>query len=101
MAKAEAGTRFRRLPREVREQQMLDAAVAVFARRGYRLASMDEIADVAGISKPMIYAYLGSKDELFAACITREANRLEAAVSGSVGAGDAPDHQLWQGLHAF
>jgi AcrR family transcriptional regulator len=101
MAKAEAGTRFRRLPRPVREQQMLDAAIEVFSRRGYRVASMDEIAEAAGISKPMIYAYLGSKDELFAACIAREAGRLVDAISAVVGAGGTPAEQLWHALHAF
>ncbi|MFD6734770.1 TetR/AcrR family transcriptional regulator, partial [Micromonospora aurantiaca] len=55
---------FKRLPRAVREQQMLDAAVKVFSRRGFHAASMDEIADDAGISKPMVYAYLGTKEEL-------------------------------------
>src|SRR5204862_679616 len=55
----------RRLPRSVREQQMLDAAVAVFSAAGYHAASMDEISGRAGISKPMVYAYLGTKEELF------------------------------------
>src|SRR6266540_3491871 len=91
MAETERGTRFRRLPRQVREQQMLDAAVEVFSRRGYRQASMDEIAEMAGISKPMIYAYLGPKDELFAACITREAHLLVDRISAVVGAGGPPD----------
>lgn len=101
---SEPGARFQRLPRQVRERQILDAAVEVFARRGYRLSSMDEIADLAGISKPMIYAYLGAKDELFAACIAREGDRLLAAVRmavNGVGAADTPDLQLWQWLQAF
>jgi AcrR family transcriptional regulator len=98
---SEPGARFQRLPRPVRERQILDAAVEVFARRGYRLSSMDEIADVAGISKPMIYAYLGAKDELFAACIAREGERLTTSVSAAVGAPAAPDIQLWRWLQAF
>ncbi len=62
----------KRLPRAVREQQMLDAAVKVFARRGFHAASMDEIAEVAGISKPMVYAYLGTKDDSsWPACAAR------------------------------
>lgn len=64
---------FKRLPRAVREQQMLDAAVKVFSRRGFHAASMDEIAEDAGISKPMVYAYLGTKEELFVACLHRRA----------------------------
>ena len=94
--------RSRRLPRAVRERQILDAAVQVFSRHGYHAASMDEISEVADISKPMVYAYLGSKEDLFAACIRREATRLmEATAAGVSEAGDRPDVQLWHGLRAF
>lgn len=91
----------RRLPRAIREQQVLDAAVSVFSRRGYHAASMDEIAETAGISKPMIYAYLGAKEDLFAASIRREADRMMAAVA-AVAADDVPPEQvLWLALRAF
>lgn len=94
--------RAKRLPREVRERQILDAAVEVFSQRGYHSASMDEISEVADISKPMVYAYLGSKEDLFAACIRREATRLmEAIAEGVAEAGGTPDDQLWRGLRAF
>lgn len=90
------------MPREVRERQMMDAAVATFGQRGYRAASMDEIAELAGVSKPLVYLYLNSKEELFTACIRREADALLAAVrAGVVEPGIAPDQQLWAGLTAF
>jgi AcrR family transcriptional regulator len=91
----------KRLPRAVREQQMLDAAVKIFARRGFHAASMDEIAEVAGISKPMVYAYLGTKDALFLACLRREATLLLEAVASGVEPAAGPDQQLWNGLRAF
>ena len=56
-----------RVPRTIRVEQMLDAAVGVFSTAGYHSASMDDIAERAGISKPMVYAYLGTKEELFIA----------------------------------
>lgn len=93
--------RGKRLPRAVRERQILDAAVRVFSRNGYHSASMDEISDVAGISKPMIYAYLGSKEDLFAACIHREATELLEAVVAGIKPDLAPDVQLWHGLRSF
>jgi len=93
--------RVKRLPREVRERQILDAAVRVFSECGYHNASMDEISEVAGVSKPMIYAYLGSKEDLFAACIHREATLLLEAVTQGVQAEQPPDMQLWHGLGAF
>lgn len=95
------GARGKRVPRAVREQQMLDAAVAVFARRGYRAASMDEIAVAAGVSKPLVYLYLNSKDELFGACVRREARALTAAIRAAVDGGAPPDQQLWSGLLGF
>lgn len=81
---------------------MLDAAVSEFARHGYQAASMDDIAEVAGVSKPLVYLYLKSKEELFAGCLRREGQALVQAVregtrDGLVGA----DQQLWNGLWAF
>ncbi|MFJ4711374.1 TetR/AcrR family transcriptional regulator [Streptomyces sp. NPDC088785] len=80
---------------------MLDAAVRVFGERGYRAASMDEIAELAGVSKPLVYLYLNSKEELFTACIRRESAALIAAVRAGVRADAAADRQLWEGLTAF
>jgi len=65
---------------------MLDVAGRVFAERGFHEASMDEIAEGAGISKPMIYSYFGSKDGLYFAYIELAGQRLltrmdEAAAS--------------------
>src|SRR5262249_42442677 len=68
---------------------------------GYHDASMDEVSEVAGVSKPMIYAYLGAKEDLFAACIRREANLLMEAIVGGVDADLDPDMQLWMGLRSF
>ncbi|MGV9765187.1 TetR/AcrR family transcriptional regulator [Micromonospora tulbaghiae] len=92
---------FKRLPRAVREQQMLDAAVKVFSRRGFHAASMDEIADDAGISKPMVYAYLGTKEELFIACLHRESTRMMEAIAGAAAPELPADERLWRGLRAF
>ncbi|MGC9541648.1 TetR/AcrR family transcriptional regulator [Streptomyces sp. UG1] len=91
----------KRMPRAVREQQMLDAAVRTFGQRGYMAASMDEIAELAGVSKPLVYLYLNSKEDLFTACIRREAAALTAAVRAGVRRELPADRQLWEGLGAF
>ncbi|MFE9354418.1 TetR/AcrR family transcriptional regulator [Streptomyces olivaceoviridis] len=91
----------KRMPRAVREQQMLDAAVRIFGQRGYMAASMDEIAELAGVSKPLVYLYLNSKEDLFTACIRREAAALTEAVRAGVRPGLPADRQLWDGLRAF
>ena len=79
---AAGGTK--RLPRAVREQQMLDAAVQMFSANGYHETSMDAIAAQAQISKPMLYLYYGSKEELFGACLNRELGRFIEAVRADV-----------------
>ena len=70
----------RKLPRAVRERQMLEVAARVFGRRGYRAASMEEIARACGVTKPMLYAYFGSKDGLFLATVDRTGVALVSAV---------------------
>lgn len=80
---------------------MMDAAVRTFAERGYRATSMDEIAELAGVSKPLVYLYLNSKEELFTACIRREAEALLTAVQAATEPGLPADRQLWAGLTAF
>ncbi|MFD8772072.1 TetR/AcrR family transcriptional regulator [Streptomyces sp. NPDC059916] len=97
---APAGRR-RRVPRREREQQMIDVAVRVFAKRGYHAASVDEIAELAGVSKPMVYLYLDSKEGLFLACLCRESARLVAAFQGAARAGGEPEQRLYAGLAAF
>ncbi len=60
------------MPRAEREQLILDVAGQRFASDGYHAASMDEIAAAAGVSKPMLYAYFGSKEGLYVAYIDRD-----------------------------
>ena len=57
------------VPRQEREQQIVAVAVDEFARNGYARASMVAIASGAGISKPLIYQYFGSKDGLVRALL--------------------------------
>lgn len=64
------------VPRPRREQQILDVAVGEFAGRGYAGASMVEIARLAGISKPLVYQYFGSKDGLYLTCLHQVAGDL-------------------------
>ncbi len=76
------------MPRAQREQLILDVAGVVFAREGYHSASMDEIASLADVSKPMLYAYFGSKEGLYVAYVDRTGrelvNRLESAAGGDL-----------------
>jgi AcrR family transcriptional regulator len=87
----------KRLPRAVREQQMLDSAETVFGERGYQLASMNDIAAGAGISKAMLYTYFESKEQLYVACVERYRSRLFDRAEAEVMR--APDPAA--GLEAF
>jgi AcrR family transcriptional regulator len=89
-----------RVPRAVRQEQMIDAATRTFAKRGYVGASMEEIAAASGITKPMLYAYFDSKDGLYAACMERGERALERAVREAVLDGETPELRLWHGLVA-
>jgi AcrR family transcriptional regulator len=84
------------MPRERREQLILDVAGQVFARAGYESAPMDEIADRAGVSKPMLYTYFGSKEGLYLAYIERAGGEL---LERLVGAAPLDDHST-AGLNA-
>ena len=81
--------RRRKLPRADRERQMLRVAAGVFGRRGYHAASMDEIARRCGVTKPMLYAYFGSKDGLYLATVDRMGQSLVAAVEQLLAEPDA------------
>lgn len=69
-----------RVPRVEREAQILEAAESVFSARGFQAATMDEIGDLVGVTKPLIYEYFGSKEGLFAACIERARGRLASVL---------------------
>jgi AcrR family transcriptional regulator len=64
------------VPRAEREEQIVAVAVDEFAERGYSGASMIAIAARAGISKPLIYQYFGSKDGLYLTCLHQVAGAL-------------------------
>ncbi|MFD2392574.1 TetR/AcrR family transcriptional regulator [Dietzia aerolata] len=80
---------------------MLDSAISVFADLGYRSASMDTIARDAGVSKPMLYLYYGSKEELFSACVTRESGRLIDQLTTAAVAGSGPRDRLEGVVQSF
>src|SRR5277367_3055454 len=67
---------------ESRHDAVLDAAVGVFARFGYRKASMDEVARAAGVSRQGLYLQFANKEELFRRALEHSLNsQLKAAVA--------------------
>jgi AcrR family transcriptional regulator len=72
-----------KVPRAVRERQILALAEELFAERGYDRASMDELARRAGVSKPVIYDLVGSKEALFRRCFEFSGEELAQRVAAA------------------
>ncbi|SOD61007.1 transcriptional regulator, TetR family [Streptomyces zhaozhouensis] len=76
----EARPRGTRLPRRARRNQLLGAAQEVFVAQGYHAAAMDDIAERAGVSKPVLYQHFPGKLELYLALLDQHCEALLAAV---------------------
>ena len=68
-APAGATPRGGRLPRKERRAQLLESALEVFVAQGYHAAAMDDIAERAGVSKPVLYQHFPGKLELYLALL--------------------------------
>jgi len=73
-----------RLPRPARRLQLLGAAQEVFVAQGYHAAAMDDIAERAGVSKPVLYQHFPGKLELYLALLDQHSEALVAAVKGAL-----------------
>lgn len=80
------GQRGVRLSRKARRVQLLGAARDVFAAQGYHAAAMDDIAERAGISKPVLYQHFPSKLELYQALLTTHAEELVDRLTSAIAA---------------
>ncbi|HET8582041.1 MAG TPA: TetR/AcrR family transcriptional regulator [Jatrophihabitans sp.] len=69
-----------RLPRSARRKQLLAAAQEVFVANGYHAAAMDDIAERAGVSKPVLYQHFPGKLELYLALLDTQAEALAGTV---------------------
>jgi AcrR family transcriptional regulator len=86
-ATPDAKPRGTRLPRMARRRQLLNAAQEVFVENGYHAAAMDEIAERAGVSKPVLYQHFPGKLELYLALLDLHvddmANRCREALAST------------------
>lgn len=70
-----------------RREQLLDIGRSVFAERGYDGTSVEEIAERAGVSKPVVYEHFGGKEGLYAVVVDREMQLLLDMVTGALTGG--------------
>lgn len=95
-------TRRKRLSGEERRAAILEAALAVFAERGYHASSIDDIARKGGVSKALIYEHFASKQRLYAELLDRQAGELlERLAAAMAEAGSTGAARLATGLDAF
>src|SRR5437870_1429168 len=100
-AAASRSTSRRRMPRAQREDEMLEAAGQAFAIHGFHEASMDAIAEAAGISKPMLYNYFGSKQGLYVAYVERSGRALMTSMREADSRSAPAAQRLQAGILAF
>jgi AcrR family transcriptional regulator len=73
-----------RLPRIARRQQLLGAAREVFVAQGYHATAMDDIAERAGVSKPVLYQHFTSKRDLYVSLVQQHSNELLSSVQSAL-----------------
>ncbi len=69
-------TRGARMPRRERRAQLLESALEVFVAQGYHAAAMDDIAERAGVSKPVLYQHFPGKLDLYLALLDRSCDQI-------------------------
>jgi AcrR family transcriptional regulator len=90
-----------RLPAPARREQILEVSVQVFAHRGFHSTSMNDVADAAGVTKPVLYQHFDSKQDLYLALLDEAGNRLRTAISKAVAAATTGKQQTELGFKAY
>ena len=90
-----------RLPADRRRRQLLDVALDVFAGRGFHGTSMDDLAEAAGVSKPVLYQHFASKRGLYQELLDDVRERLVEAVTKATAEASGPRQQVTAGFEAY
>ena len=86
--------RARKVEPEARRQAILDAALHVFAERGFEAARLDDVAARAGVAKGTLYLYFRDKEALFEELVRSAVSPIIEAVSRAASAPDVPAHAI-------
>jgi AcrR family transcriptional regulator len=101
MAAPEVRPRGARLPRSARRTQLLGAAREVFVAQGYHAAGMDEIAERAGVSKPVLYQHFPSKRDLYLALLEQHTVELVEATRRALASTPDNKQRVAAAMEAF
>ncbi len=98
---ARSGQRSARLPRDERRAQLLAAAHEVFVANGYHGAAMDEIAETAHVSKPVLYQHFPSKRDLYLALLESHLSKLIELLLGALNSTTDNDERVQAVMRAY
>ncbi len=90
-----------RMTGQERREQLIGVGRAVFAERGFEAASVEEIADRAAVSKPVVYEHFGGKEGLYAVVVDREVQAVLNRIVSALENADHPRHAIEQAADAF
>lgn len=90
-----------RMPAAARRHQLLEVALGRFAAGGYHETSMEEIAEAAGVTKPVLYQHFQSKQELFLELLDQEGRDLLHDVESRAAAETSPYQRVLAGFRAY
>jgi AcrR family transcriptional regulator len=93
--------RARKVEPETRRQAILDAALSVFAERGFEAARLDDVAARAGVAKGTLYLYFRDKEALFEELVRGAVSPIIEAVSRAASAPDVPAHVVLETFFAL
>jgi AcrR family transcriptional regulator len=90
-----------RLPAPRRRRQLLDVALDVFAAGGFHATSMDEVAEAAGVTKPVLYQHFRSKRALYLELLDDVGGQLLDAITKATTEAAGPREQVEAGFTAY
>jgi AcrR family transcriptional regulator len=89
------------MPRTARRAQLLESALEVFVAQGYHSAAMDDIADRAGVSKPVLYQHFPGKLELYLALLDQSCDTIIEASKLALASTDDNKQRVTATMHVF
>jgi AcrR family transcriptional regulator len=95
------GTGTRRLTADARRRQLFDVALSLFAKHGYAAATMDDIAEAAGVTKPLVYQHFESKRALYLELMDVFSRELVTRIVKATADAQGPRQQVEQGFAAY
>jgi AcrR family transcriptional regulator len=90
-----------RLPANERRQQLLSVALDVFSATGYHTTTMDDVADAAGVTKPVLYQHFDSKRALYLHLVADVGERMARAITAETAEVASPRQQVEAGIAAY